>query len=42
MAKLTKKELAAQGRKIMADAKKIREKNPGMKWQNCVKKAAKK
>lgn len=42
MAKMTKKELAAQGRKIMAKAKEIRKKNPGKKWQKCVSEAAKK
>lgn len=42
--KKTKKnssKIGATGRKIMAKAKAIRKKNPGMKWQNCVKKAAK-
>lgn len=42
MAKLTKKELAAQGKKIMAKAKEIRKENPRKKWTTCVKEAAKK
>lgn len=41
MPKLTKKQLAANGTKIMAEAKKIRKSNPGMKWTDCVKKAGK-
>lgn len=36
-----KAKLAARGRRIMAKAKAIRKKNPGMKWTSCVKKAAK-
>lgn len=42
MAKMNKKELAARGKKIMAKAKEIRKKHPSMKWQNCVREAAKK
>lgn len=42
MAKLTKSQLAARGRKIMAKAKEIRKNNPGKKWTDCVKQAAKK
>ena len=42
MAKLTKKQLSEMGKKIMAKAKAIRKKNPGKKWQTCVKEAAKK
>jgi hypothetical protein len=41
MAKLTKTQLAAKGKKIMAKAKEIRRKSPGKKWQTCVKEAAK-
>lgn len=41
MAKLTKKELASTGSKIMAKAKQIRKENPKMKWTDCVKKAGK-
>jgi hypothetical protein len=42
MAKLTKAQLAAKGRQIMKKAKEIRKAHPTMKWQNCVKQAAKK
>lgn len=42
MAKLTKVQLAAQGKQIMKKAKEIRKEHPSMKWQNCVKIAAKK
>lgn len=42
MAKMTKAQLSARGKKIMADAKKIRRSHPGMKWTSCVAKAAKK
>jgi len=42
MAKLTKAQLAARGREIMRKAKEVRKAHPGMKWQNCVKMAAKK
>ncbi len=41
MAKLTKTQLAAKGRAIMKKAKEIRKEHPTMKWQNCVKMAAK-
>jgi len=41
MAKLTKTQLAAKGRAIMAKAKEIRKKHPSMKWTNCVSQAAK-
>lgn len=41
MAKMTKKQLAATGTKIMTEAKKIRKANPKMKWTDCVKKAGK-
>lgn len=43
--KTTKKsgnsKLASQGSKIMAEAKRIRKVNPGLKWTECVKRAAK-
>lgn len=42
MAKQTKAQLAARGRKIMAAAKAIRRAHPGKKWTMCVKEAAKK
>ena len=41
MAKLTKTQLAAYGKKIMAEAKKIRKANPRKKWTTCVKEGAK-
>ena len=41
MAKMTKQQLAAQGKRIMSKAKDIRKKHPGKKWQTCVKEAAK-
>lgn len=37
-----KRKLAARGKKIMAEAKKIRKKNPRKKWTTCVKEAGKK
>ena len=42
MAKLTKTQLAATGRRIMAEAKKIRKAHPTKKWTTCVKEAGKK
>jgi hypothetical protein len=42
MAKMTKTKLASTGKKIMAEAKKIRKANPGLKWTSCVSKAGKK
>ncbi len=41
MAKMTKKKLGSQGKKIMAEAKRIRKKSPRKKWQTCVKEAGK-
>lgn len=41
MAKLTKAQLAAKGKAIMNEAKKIRKASPGKKWTDCVKLAAK-
>jgi len=42
MKKKSNPKLAAYGKKIMSEAKKIRAKSPNKKWQNCVKEAAKK
>lgn len=42
MAKMTKAQLGAMGKKIMTEAKKVRKANPKMKWTDCVKKGAKK
>ena len=42
MAKMTKKELGAMGKKIMTEAKKIRKASPNKKWTSCVSQAAKK
>ena len=42
MATKTKKELAAMGRKIAGEAKKIQKANPRKKWTTCMKKAGKK
>lgn len=42
MPKLTKTQLAAKGKRIMAEAKRIRKASPSKKWQNCVKEAGKK
>lgn len=41
MAKLSKKALGSMGSKIMAEAKRIKAKNPKMKWTDCVAKAGK-
>jgi hypothetical protein len=41
MAKKTKAQLSAMGKKIIAEAKKIRKANPKMKWQNAMKQAGK-
>ena len=41
MAKMTKAQLSARGKKIMAAAKTIRRAHSGMKWTSCVGKAAK-
>lgn len=37
-----KTKIGTQGTKIMAEAKRIRKSHPNMKWQTCVKEAAKK
>jgi len=42
MSKANKTKLATQGKKIMAEAKRIYKANPNKKWQDCVKQAAKK
>jgi hypothetical protein len=39
--KLTKKQLAPKGKKIMDKAHEIREKHPHKKWTTCVAEAAK-
>jgi hypothetical protein len=39
---MKKTKLASQGKRIMAEAKRIRAKAKGKKWQTCVKEAAKK
>ena len=36
------KKIASMGKKIMAEAKKIRKKYPAKKWTTCVKESAKK
>ena len=41
MSKLTKKQLASNGKKIMSLAKQIRKKSPNKKWTDCVKAAGK-
>ncbi len=41
MAKMTKKKLSSMGSEIMSAAKRVRKAHPKMKWQDCVKKAAK-
>jgi len=42
MAKISKAKLAAMGKSIMAEAKRIRKANPRKKWNICVKEAGKK
>ena len=42
MAKLSKAALAAQGRKITGEAKRIRAAHPSMKWTTAMKEAGKK
>ncbi len=42
MAKLTKKQLGAMGKKITSIAKAIRKAKPSMKWQSAMKEAGKK
>ncbi len=41
MAKMSKKSLAAQGKRITNEAKRIRAKHPNMKWQTAMKEAGK-
>lgn len=41
MAKLTKKQLASNGKKITTKAKEIRKANPNKKWTTCMKEAGK-
>jgi len=41
MAKMTKKELSAMGKKIISKAKAIRKANPGKKWTSCMREAGK-
>ncbi|MDR0606390.1 MAG: hypothetical protein LBG80_19110 [Bacteroidales bacterium] len=41
MAKRTKKELSQMGKKITAEAKRIRKAHPSMKWQTAMKQAGK-
>ena len=42
MAKMTKAQLSAMGKKITNEAKKIRKDNPRKKWTTCIKEAGKK
>lgn len=42
MAKLTKKQLGAMGKKITGIAKEIRKSHPSMKWTTAMKEAGKK
>ncbi len=42
MAKMTKKELSAMGRKITGEAKRIHKASPNKKWTTCIKEAGKK
>lgn len=42
MAKMTKKQLSAQGKSIMRIAKQIQKTSPRKKWTTCVKEAGKK
>jgi hypothetical protein len=42
MAKKTKAQLSAMGKKITSEAKKIRNQNPNKKWKTCMKEAGKK
>ena len=39
---MTKAQLSAQGKRLMAEAKRIRKAAPGKKWTTCVKEAGKK
>jgi len=41
MAKLSKSQLSANGKKITTRAKQIRKANPGKKWTTCMKEAGK-
>ena len=41
MAKMTKAQLSAMGKKITTEAKRIRKANPGKKWTTCIKEAGK-
>jgi hypothetical protein len=41
MAKISKSQLRANGKKITARAKSIRRANPGKKWTTCMKDAGK-
>jgi len=41
MAKMTKAQLGAMGKKITAEAKRIRKENPRKKWTTCIKDAGK-
>jgi hypothetical protein len=42
MAKMTKAQLSAMGKKITSEAKRIRKASPGKKWTTCMKEAGKK
>lgn len=42
MAKMTKAQLSAQGKKITSEAKRIRKASPNKKWTTCMKEAGKK
>jgi hypothetical protein len=42
MAKMTKEKLAAMGRRITSEAKRIRAGHPSMKWTTAMKEAGKK
>ena len=42
MAKMTKAQLSAMGKKITTEAKRIRKASPKKKWTTCMKEAGKK
>jgi len=42
MAKMTKTQLSAMGKKITSEAKRIRKASPNKKWTTCMKEAGKK
>ncbi|MDR0207018.1 MAG: hypothetical protein LBI45_07175 [Bacteroidales bacterium] len=41
MAKLTKRQMSANGKRITSKAKAIRKASPGKKWTTCMKEAGK-